>query len=103
MSPSGVTRAAEPAEATRTGLAKLWKVLIHDDPITTFEYVHATLARRFACSPSQARRIAQEAHDTGVALVVVLPLETAEFKVEQAHLDARAAGFPLTFTLEPAD
>jgi ATP-dependent Clp protease adapter protein ClpS len=69
------TRTADPAAEERVELAKLWKVLIHDDPITTFEFVHEILAARFGCAPSAARRIAQEAHDTGVALVVVLPLE----------------------------
>lgn len=80
-----------------------WKILIHDDPITTFQFVETLLATRFAKSTGEAQRIAQETHDTGVALVTVLPLETAEFKVEQAHLAARSAGFPLTFSLEPAD
>jgi ATP-dependent Clp protease adaptor protein ClpS len=103
VSARAASRATEPAREVRTELAKLWKVLIHDDPITTFEFVHELLARRFACTPTEARRIAREAHDTGLALVTVLPLETAEFKVEQAHLAARAAGFPLTLTLEPAE
>lgn len=102
MSRRAATRTAEPASETRTELAQRWKVLIHDDPITTFEFVHEILAARFGCKPGEARRIAQEAHDTGVALVVVLPLEPAEFKVEQAHAQARAAGYPLSFTLEPA-
>jgi ATP-dependent Clp protease adaptor protein ClpS len=103
VSVCAATQTAEPASVTQSELARLWKVLIHDDPLTTFEFVHEILARRFGCKPGEARRIAQEAHDTGVALVVVLPLETAEFKVEQAHLAARAAGYPLSFTLEPAE
>lgn len=92
-----------PEAAERTALVPRWKVLIHDDPITTFQFVESLLAARFAKSTGEAHRIAQETHDTGVALVTVLPLETAEFKVEQAHLAARAAGFPLTLSLEPAD
>jgi len=99
--PAAATKLAEPAQRARTELAPRWKILIHDDPITTFEFVRELLARTFGCSRSEARRIAQEAHDTGVALVAVLPLETAEFKVEQGHARARAQGFPLTFTLEP--
>lgn len=97
------TRVAEPLAEERTALAPRWRVLIHDDPITTFEFVETLLATRFGKSTAQAHRIAQEANDAGLALVDVLPLEIAEFKVEQAHLAARAAGFPLTFSLEPAD
>ena len=103
MSARAATKVAEPAAVERTALAPRWKVLIHDDPITTFEFVETLLAQRFGKSASEARRIARETNDTGVALVTVLPLETAEFKVEQAQSLARAAGFPLTFTLEPAD
>lgn len=98
-----ITITAEPEAAERTALLPQWKVLIHDDPVTTFQFVETLLAARFGKSARAAHRIAQETHDTGVALVTVLPLETAEFKVEQAHLAARAAGFPLTFSLEPAD
>lgn len=98
-----ITITAEPEAVERTALAPRWKVLIHDDPVTTFEFVETLLGSRFGKSAREAHRIAQETHDTGVALVTVLPLETAEFKVEQAHLTARAAGFPLTFSLEPAD
>ena len=41
------------------------------------------------------------AHNTGVALVTVLPLEEAELRTEQAHSLARTQKFPLTFTYEP--
>lgn len=94
-----VTKTIEPLTAP----VPLWKVLVHDDPVTTFEFVQSMLGKSFGKATGEARRIAQEANDTGVALVTVLPLETAEFKVEQAHLAARAAGYPLTFTLEPAN
>lgn len=86
-----------------TQLAPRWKVIVHDDPVTTFEFVLGVLRRVFAKAPGEARRITQEAHDTGAALVDVLALEQAEFRRDQAHALARAEGFPLTLTLEPAD
>ena len=49
----------------------------------------------------QAVDVMYEAHETGLAFVVALPLEQAEFRVEQAHSLARGAGYPLTFTYEP--
>lgn len=87
----------------RTALAPRWKVILHDDPVTTFDFVLGLLRRVFAKSSGEAHRITREAHDTGSAVADVLPLEQAEFRREQAHALARAEGFPLTLTLEPAD
>ncbi len=86
-----------------TQLAPRWKVILHDDPITTFDFVLGVLRKVFAKSHGEAQRITREAHDTGSALVDVLPLEQAEFRREQVHSLARPQGFPLTVTLEPAD
>jgi ATP-dependent Clp protease adaptor protein ClpS len=86
-----------------TQLAPRWKVIVHDDPITTFDFVLGVLRQVFAKSQGEAQRITREAHDTGSALVDVLPLEQAEFRCDQVHSLARPHGFPLTMTLEPAD
>ena len=86
-----------------TALAPRWKVIIHDDPVTTFDFVQDVLRKVFAKSQAEAHRITREAHDTGSALVDVLPLEQAEFRCEQVRSLARPRGYPLTMTLEPAD
>lgn len=93
------------AEETRekTALAPRWKVIVHDDPITTFAFVVDVLRSVFTKPASAAERITREAHDTGSALVTVLPFEQAEFRIEQVRSLARAQGFPLTLTMEPAD
>jgi len=41
------------------------------------------------------------AHTREIALVDVMGLEEAEFRVEQAHSLSRTAHYPLTFTIEP--
>ncbi len=92
---------AKPSE--KTALAPRWKVIAHDDPVTTFEFVQEILCKVFAKPRAEAYRITREAHDTGSALVDVLSLEQAEFRCEQALSLARPRGFPLTLTLEPAD
>ena len=81
----------------------MYRVLIHNDPKTTFDFVIAILGSVFAKSLQDADRIAQDAHHRGLALVTVLPLEQAEFKVDRAHSLARAAKFPLRFTYERVD
>ncbi|MSR62100.1 MAG: ATP-dependent Clp protease adaptor ClpS [Planctomycetes bacterium] len=98
---SGTVVESKPRNSTQ--LAPRWKVIVHDDPVTTFDFVLGVLRRVFAKPPGEARRITREAHDTGSALVDVLALEQAEFRRDQAHSLARAEGFPLTLTLEPAD
>jgi len=95
------TTEAKPADATK--LAPRWKVIIHDDPVTTFDFVQEVLRKVFAKSQAEAYRITREAHDSGSALVDVLPLEQAEFRRDQVHSLARPRGYPLSITLEPAD
>jgi ATP-dependent Clp protease adaptor protein ClpS len=96
-------RKIEQQTEPKTGLAPRWKVILHDDPVTTFDFVLGVLRKVFAKPAAEAYRITREAHDTGSALVDVLPLEQAEFRCEQVHSLARPLGFPLTATLEPAD
>ena len=82
-------------------LAPRYRVLIHNDDVTPFEVVIDVLTRFFKKVPMDALTIALEAHHTDVALVEVMGLEEAEFRVEQAHALARTNKFPLTFTIEP--
>lgn len=97
------TTIVEPKPRDSTRLAPRWKVILHDDPVTTFDFVLGVLRRVFAKSAGEAQRITREAHETGSALVDVLPLEQAEFRCEQVRSLARPHGFPLTTTIEPAD
>lgn len=85
----------------RTRLAPLYRVLIHNDDVTPMDFVVAVLQRFFRKSTQEALEIMLTAHYQGVALVAVLPLEEAEFRVDQAHSHARTQKFPLTFTIEP--
>ena len=97
------TTIALPETKEKTNLAPRWKVILHDDPVTTFEFVRGVLRQVFEKSESEAYRITREAHDTGSALVAVLSFEQAEFRCEQVRSLARPHGYPLTATMEPAD
>lgn len=79
------------------------RVLIHNDDITTFEFVIAILQRIFRLSAEIAEHIAWETHTKDVAPVVTRPKAEAQRLVNQAHAAARANGFPLTFTIEPKE
>ncbi len=80
-----------------------YRVLIHNDDVTPFDFVIAILIRVFEITPVFAEHITYLAHNNGMALVAVLPKSEAERRVGKAHFAARLEGFPLTFTIEPED
>lgn len=96
---------AEPDQETgeRTRLAPRWKVILHNDDVTTFEFVTNLLKSLFHKPQAEAVRLTHEVHETGSALIVVVSFERAELYVEQVRSLARPRGFPLTATMEPAD
>lgn len=95
---------AEPEQATdtRTQEAPRWKVLLHDDDVTTIDFVVWLLMRVFAKPAEEAVELTLKVHRTGVAIVTITSFERAELYVEQVHSLARPRGFPLTATIEKA-
>ena len=88
--------------STEPILAPLYRVLVHNDDLTPFDFVMDVLVRVFKLNRERAFAVTMEAHQGGVALVVVEPREHAEFHVDQAHSIARGGKVPLTFSIEPA-
>lgn len=82
-------------------LSERARVLIYNDDITPYNYVVSILQTVFYCSRPDAERITYQAHTNGIAYVTTLPVEEAKYRVGKAHSMARAAGYPLTFTIEP--
>jgi ATP-dependent Clp protease adaptor protein ClpS len=85
----------------RTRLAPRWKVLLHDDPTTTFDFVIWLLVTLFRKEPLEAVRLTTEVHETGQALITVTSRERAELYLEQVCSLARPRGYPLTASMEP--
>lgn len=81
----------------------LYRVLIHNDDVTPFDYVIRILKRVFMLSQELAEHIAETAHYEEVAVVVIRPKPEAEKLIGVARTQARADGFPLTFSLEPEE
>jgi ATP-dependent Clp protease adaptor protein ClpS len=98
-----MTTTVSPLEATSTSVrqAPLYSVLVHNDDVTPFPFVTGVLGTIFGLGTNDARRVAVEAHESGIALVALLPLEQAEFKVGRAHSVSRSAKLPLKFSYEP--
>jgi len=81
-------------------LEKPFRVIIHNDNVTPFDFVIAVLCTIFELDIEKATAITYEAHHTGNALVAVLPYEEAHHRVYNAQTAARQFGYPLSFTLE---
>ena len=78
-----------------------YRVIIHNDNVTTFEFVINTLVMIFEQTFARATKLAFETHYKGNAYVATMPLEEAKTKVFKAQYSARQSGFPLVFTIEP--
>ena len=83
--------------------APRYRVLIHNDDVTPMDFVVHVLRSVFQKPEEEAVQIMLTAHKTGIAHVVTLPLEQAEFRVDQAHSLARPRKFPLKLTYEPEE
>lgn len=95
------TRKVEEETSERVDRMPPWKVLLHNDDVTTFDFVIWLLVTIFHKSAAEAVKLTWEIHHGGLATVVVTSKERAELYVEQVHSLARPRGFPLTATIEP--
>ena len=84
-------------------LGPRWKVIAHDDPITTMEFVVRIMVQVFKKPLIFAEAIMWQVHNEGLSVVDTLPRSEAERRVKSATMAARLEGFPFRFTLEPAD
>ena len=78
-----------------------YRVLIHNDDVTTFEYVINILGDIFMLSLELAEHIALTTHEKGAAVVVIRHRPEAEKLSKVANYRSRGDGYPLTFSTEP--
>ncbi len=74
-----------------------FKVLLHNDDVNTFEHVIESIVKVTTLTPRDAILRTIEAHESGVALLMVTHRERAELIVEQFLT------FQVTVTIEPAE
>ncbi|MCA8910902.1 MAG: ATP-dependent Clp protease adaptor ClpS [Planctomycetes bacterium] len=86
---------------TKKKRAPMWKVILHNDPKTTMDFVVWVLMRFFAHDIDQAKKVMLEVHNTGQGIAGVYPQEVAELKKDQVTSSARTQKFPLVVTIEP--
>ena len=99
----GAQTDAEPEADTAIDTAREepWTILVHNDDVTPYDFVIDTLGNIFSLSPEIAETVTWEAHSKGVAPVCSRPQSEAKRLISDAHALARAAGYPLTFSMEP--
>ena len=90
---------------TRTDISlkepPLFKIIYLNDDRTAVEFVVGSLIEHFEYTPATAETITMDIHESGSAVVAVLPYEIAEQKGIEITISARSAGYPLQLKLEP--
>jgi ATP-dependent Clp protease adaptor protein ClpS len=78
----------------------MFKVIYMNDNQTTMEFVVTSLIEHFDYTLDTATNITTGIHETGSAVVAVLPYEIAEQKGIEVTLEARNQGYPLQVKVE---
>lgn len=78
----------------------LFKIIYINDEVTPMNFVIDSLVEYFDYNADTAIGITNDIHETGSAVVAILPYEVAEQKGIEVTLDARAQGFPLQIKVE---
>jgi ATP-dependent Clp protease adaptor protein ClpS len=88
-------------ENVQIKLLPLYRIIMWDDDVTTMEFVIRMLVKVIGVEYSEAEKLMFQVHFTGFAHVATMPLERAEFKVQQVHTAAAMEDFPFRCTIEP--
>jgi ATP-dependent Clp protease adaptor protein ClpS len=90
-------------ERPKTKKPPLYKVLLHNDDYTTKEFVVMVLQQIFHHAESEAIRIMEHVHNTGIGVAGIFPFEVAETKAAKVAAVARRFEYPLQCTVEPEE
>ena len=88
-------------ETIKVYIPKFYKVLLHNDDTTTFDFVIAILTKIFHKTVEEAIEITKAIHEQGQGIAgAPYTREIAEEKTLETIAFARANNFPLTPTFE---
>ena len=87
---------------TQVKQPKLYAVVMHNDNYTTMDFVVYVLVEIFEHSIEKAYQLMMQIHESGQAVVALLPYDLAEMKVDEVTALAEQASYPLLTTIEPA-
>jgi ATP-dependent Clp protease adaptor protein ClpS len=78
----------------------LFRVIYINDDHTSMEFVIRSLVDHFHYTDDTALNITTGIHESGSAVVAVLPYEIAEQKGIEVTMEARTEGYPLQVKIE---
>jgi ATP-dependent Clp protease adaptor protein ClpS len=81
----------------------LYAVIIHNDDVTTMDFVTEVLTRIFGKTPVDAASLMMEVHEMGHGIAGVYVFDIAITKKSQADCLASERGFPLKLTIREAE
>jgi len=81
---------------------KMFAVVLHNDDITTMDFVVELLVRIFHKTTVEGAEIMMNVHDSGKGVAGVYTYDIAVTKKLQADLLSREHGFPLKLTVDEA-
>ena len=84
---------------TRLGKPRRYNVIMHNDDVTTMDFVVHVLRVVFFKSPEDATQLMLDVHNEGSANVGVYPYDIAVSKVTKTMQLAKDNGFPLRLTI----
>ena len=91
----------EVRETIKVQIPKMYKVLLHNDDTTTFDFVIAVLRKIFHKTAEEAIAVTKAIHEEGKGIAgSPYSREIAEEKTLETIAFARANSFPLTPTFE---
>lgn len=88
---------------THFGKPQRYNVIMHNDDVTTMDFVVHVLRVVFFKSPEDATQIMLDVHQNGSANVGIYTYDIAVSKVTKAMQLAKDEGFPLRLTIAPYD
>lgn len=91
-----------PKSKTKVSKPQMYDVVMHNDDITTMEFVVDVLCRVFYKSAENATQLMLDVHTKGAAIVGTYTYDIALSKTYRATEMARAEGFPFRMTIEPS-
>lgn len=80
----------------------MYQVTLHNDDITTMEFVVMVLVTVFHKSEEEANQLMLRVHKAGKAVVGIYSYDVATTRCHKTLALANEAGYPLTVTVEPA-
>lgn len=78
----------------------LYSVVMHNDDYTTMDFVVYVLVNVFGHTLDKSVELMYAVHETGRAVVAILPHQIAEMRVAQVNELAEEMEYPLLITLE---